>query len=149
MILGVISDIHGLLPDKAREALAGCDAILCAGDTESIKTIWDLETIAPVTAIQGNCDRYSGVQDLPALVSPKFAGVRFRMVHRPQDIGSVPDDVQVVVHGHTHVPRNQTIRGVLYINPGSTTYPRSGSDRSIARITVEDGAVLGVEFVSW
>ena len=35
MIIGVVSDIHGRLSNKAYEALSGSDYILCAGDIEN------------------------------------------------------------------------------------------------------------------
>ena len=149
MLIGLISDIHGRLPESAKDALAGCDAILCAGDVESQRVLWELDTIAPTVAVMGNCDRYAGLQaDLPAVASPKFDGVRFFMTHRPQDIGTPADDVDVVVYGHTHVPVAEKRDGKLYVNPGSTTFPRGGSDCSCAVMEIEDGAVLNVRFVT-
>ena len=75
-------------------------------------------------------------------------GARFRMVHRPEDIGTVPDDVQVVIHGHTHVPREEYgANGVLFLNPGSPTRPRGGSRKSVARLFVDKGTVKSVEFI--
>ena len=69
------------------------------------------------------------------------------MVHRPEDIGTPAEDVQVVVHGHTHVPRNQVLDGILYINPGSATNPRGGNKKTMARLTIEEGKISNVEFV--
>lgn len=148
MLVGLISDIHGPLPESAREALEGVDRILCAGDVEMPQTVWELESIAPTIAVAGNCDRYAAqTLDLPYTASPKLGGVRFFMVHRPQDIGTPAQDVQVVVHGHTHVPRDETVDGVRYVNPGSASYPRRGSARSCAVMEVEDGRVIGLRFV--
>ena len=70
------------------------------------------------------------------------------MTHRPEDIGTPAEDVQVVVHGHTHIPREERIGNVLYLNPGSPSKPRGGSRKSIARISIEVGKVSGVEFVA-
>jgi hypothetical protein len=44
----------------------------------------------------------------------------------------------VVVHGHTHVPREEEIDGVLYLNPGSVSEPRRGSEPGIMTIVVEE-----------
>ena len=52
------------------------------------------------------------------------------------------------MHGHTHIPRNQQIGNVRYVNPGSPTRPRGGSDPSIAIMEIEDGAVVDVRFVT-
>lgn len=148
MLIGLISDIHGPLSDSAREALEGVDRILCAGDVEMPQTVWELESIAPTTAVAGNCDRYANqVLHLPFTASPRLGGVRFYLVHRPQDIGTPADDVQVVVHGHTHIPRDETVGGVRYVNPGSASYPRGGSKRSCAVMEVEGGRVLDLRFI--
>ena len=70
------------------------------------------------------------------------------MVHRPEDIGTPANDVKVVIHGHTHIPRNQVLDGIRYINPGSATRPRGGSKKSLARLTIEYGKVSKVEFIT-
>ena len=149
MIVGIVSDLHGVLPDGVKRALAPCDAIICAGDVERPPIIWELETIAPVYAVLGNCDRsWDFGQKIPALVSPLLGGVRFRVVHRLQDVGCVPDDVDVVVFGHTHVPHDSMRGHVRYLNPGSPTRPRNGSDPSVIIMRVNEGRIENVEFAS-
>ena len=154
MIIGIVSDIHGRLSEEAYEALRGSDYILCAGDSESPLILSELESIAPTIAIRGNCDRRDlgpsvnfVASTLTNVASPLLGGVRFKMVHRPEDIGTLPDDVQVVVHGHTHIPRNQTIHGVLFLNPGSPTRPRGRSRKSVMRVVVLDAKVASVELI--
>ena len=145
MKVGLVSDLHRQLPTVVMKALQGVDRILCAGDIEVEPILWELQTIAPVTAVKGNNDY--GI-DLPLSTTFTLEGVRFFMVHRPQDIGTPADDVAVVVHGHTHIPRNEVIGGVHYINPGSPSYPRGGSDPSVAILILRDSAVERVEFIS-
>ncbi|MGI6590297.1 MAG: metallophosphoesterase family protein [Eggerthellaceae bacterium] len=148
MEIGIISDIHGTLPEAAAQALEGCDRIICAGDMGSVQTLWELEAIAPTIAVRGNNDY--GDQWGPTVhfsASPKLAGVRFFVVHRPNDIGIPADDVQVVIHGHTHVPRDEQINGIRYVNPGSVRYPRRNSRPSVARMAVEDGQVRSLRFI--
>lgn len=148
MEIGIISDIHGTLPEAAAQALAGCDRIICAGDMEQPQTLWELEAIAPTIAVRGNNDY--GIlwgSTVRLSVSPRLAGVRFFVVHRPGDIGVPAKDVQVVIHGHTHVPRDEEIDGVRYINPGSIRYPRRGSSPSIARLVIADGQIQSLRFI--
>lgn len=148
MIIGVISDIHGQLSAEAYKALQGSDYILCAGDSENRMVLAELETIAPTICVRGNCDRYDLGPRVKDIASPILGGVRFRMVHRPEDIGTVPEDVHVVIHGHTHVPREQYGKnGVLFLNPGSPSRPRGGSHKSLARLFVDEGKVKSVEFI--
>ncbi len=147
MIIGIVSDIHGHLSDEAHRALEGSDMILCAGDTESPFAIMELEGIAPTIAVRGNCDRRDFGNPLPSLASPLIGGVRFYLVHRPEDIGAIGDDVRVVVHGHTHRPREEYRGDVLYLNPGSPTDPRGGSTKSVVRLVANDGRIDSVEFI--
>ena len=81
MKVGLVSDLHRQLPTAVMEALQGVDRILCAGDIEVEPILWELQTIAPVTAVKGNNDY--GI-DLPLSTTFTLEGVRFFMVHRPQ-----------------------------------------------------------------
>ena len=148
MIVGVISDIHGTLSNEAAQELATCDLILCAGDVEREHILMELEAIAPTIAVKGNCDYPSISSDIPFTASPRIGGVRFFMVHRPEDIGTPTKEVKVVIHGHTHIPRNEVIDGVRYLNPGSPTRPRGGNKKSLAKLTIELGQVTDITFVT-
>ncbi len=147
MLVGVISDIHGNLSAEAERALEPCDLILCAGDVERPSILMELDALAPTVAVLGNCDTSLRGMDIPFTASPRIGGVRFFMTHRPEDIGTPAEDVRVVVHGHTHIPREERIGNVLYLNPGSVSKPRGGSVKSIARIIIDAGKVASVEFV--
>lgn len=146
MLIGICSDIHGLLSAEAYQALEGVDYVLCAGDIEHSSVLVELETIAPTICVRGNCDGAS-LSDLPFSKNFTLGGVNFFMTHRPEDVGIVPQNCQVVIHGHTHVPRNEMKNGVLFLNPGSTRKPRGGSNKSIAKMNVENGKVKDVAFV--
>ena len=148
LTVGIISDLHGILSNAAYKELETCDVILCAGDVERESILMELEAIAPTIAVKGNCDYPSISSDVPFTASPRIGGARFFMVHRPEDIGTPAEDVQVVIHGHTHIPRNQILDGMLYLNPGSATRPRGGSKKSMVRLTIEEGKVTNVEFIS-
>lgn len=147
MIVGLISDTHGFLPRAVCEALAGCDAIIHAGDIGASSILWRLETIAPVTAVLGNCDFSDLGPAVNTTAYPVFEGVRFMVVHRPPFPSQVDPRIGVVVHGHTHRRRDETVAGVRYLNPGSAVDPRGGEPASILRLTVADGMVRGAEFV--
>ena len=148
MLVGIISDLHGTLSPQAEKALAPCDIILCAGDVERASVLMELEAIAPTIAILGNCDHFVLGDTIPATASPRIGGVRIFMVHRPEDIGMPADDVRVVVYGHTHIPHDETINGVRYLNPGSASHPRRGSKKSLMRMTIDTGTVQSVELVT-
>ena len=56
MLIGVISDTHGLLRPEALVVLAEVEHILHAGDIGNPDILVTLAKIAPVTAIRGNVD---------------------------------------------------------------------------------------------
>ena len=68
MLIGVISDTHGLLRPEALAALAGVQYIIHAGDIGSPDIVPRLAEIAPVTAIIGNVDTQAWARELPARV---------------------------------------------------------------------------------
>lgn len=144
MKIGIVSDLHRRLPAFVEEAFAGVDRILCAGDIEDERLLWQLQTIAPVTNVRGNNDWSISA---PFSASFEIEGVQFFMVHRPQDVGVVAPNVQVVVHGHTHIPRDEVLDGVRYLNPGSPTHPRGGSAPSCIVAEIEGGQFLSVQLV--
>lgn len=143
--IGIVSDIHGYLSQEAHDALRGSDYIICAGDSESPQVIMELECIAPTIAIRGNCDRLYLGPGINDMVLPTIEGIRFKVVHRPEDIGSIPDDVKIVINGHTHIPRYQEQYGITYINPGSPTRPRGNSDPGVGRLVVDNGKIISYE----
>lgn len=147
-LIGIISDTHGRLDLKAYEALADCDHILHAGDICGPQILRELETLAPVTAVLGNNDFDEYGPNVQRSARFEIDGVRFLMAHYPRDVrisafGSgalapgdpIPD---ICVHGHTHQPRLEygpdARPAGFIVNPGSASYPRGGSERSIAKI---------------
>ena len=64
--------------------------------------------IAPVTAVLGNCDApipgFDLGRDRAAVASPS---TRILVIHDFADLGPIPDDVDVVVRGHSHIPSVQ------------------------------------------
>lgn len=100
----------------------------------------ELESIAPVTAVAGNCD-LRVMPDLPFTATLSIVGTRILAVHDLTTLGPVPDDVDVVVCGHTHRPREEWHGGVLVLNPGSASQRRSMPHRSVARLELSPNAV--------
>lgn len=48
---------------------------------------------------------------------------------------------QVVIFGHSHMPLITVEEEILLVNPGSISYPRSGSSAGYARIYLEKGSI--------
>jgi uncharacterized protein len=121
MKIGIISDTHGLLRPEAVERLAGVDHIIHAGDIGRPDVISDLRKIAPVTAVRGNIDRDAWAAGYPQTELVKLAGRFFYVLHNRAalDLDPAAAGIDVVVSGHSHQPKIETVDGVVYLNPGS------------------------------
>ena len=125
MKIGVISDTHGHLDPRVEKIFAGVDHILHAGDLGDPMIELELRFIAPVTAVLGNCD-YGHVPGMPTerIARATVAGKTVLVIHDFAGLGPIPDDVDVVVRGHSHTPAVQWRDGVLIVNPGSASQRR-------------------------
>jgi putative phosphoesterase len=119
--VGIISDTHGLLRPEVEEYLSGVDHILHAGDIGNPDIIAALRRIAPITAIRGNVDTGAWADEFPETETLRLAGRTIYMLHDLKALRTDPPalGIEVVVSGHSHIPKVETLSGVLYLNPGS------------------------------
>ncbi|QMV17428.1 YfcE family phosphodiesterase [Granulicella sp. 5B5] len=143
MVVGVISDTHGLLRPEALEALRGVEHILHAGDVGSFDILERLKVIAPVTAVRGNVDTHGACAELPGTEMVELDGCYVYMVHAREWMDIVPKaaGVGLVVYGHSHEPGVERRDGVVYLNPGSAGPRRFKLPVSVARVRIDDGVV--------
>ena len=134
----VLADTHDHLPANIEALANGADEIWHLGDVCAPSILEMVERIGPpVTIVRGNCDSNF---EWPLTVDLKRNGVRFRLVHIPPD--RAPEKIDVLLHGHTHVPRNERREGVLLLNPGCVTRPNRGVEASVANLEIApDGKV--------
>ena len=144
--VGILSDNHSDWPPHIAKSLAGVDAIIHAGDIGPYKLVLDMEAIAPTTAVLGNTD---GDMPINESAVTTLGGKKFFVQHivEPNRLEAPlrerlkriePD---VVVFGHTHEPYCETIGGILFLNPGSVTRPRGGSQPSMVCLTIDNGKI--------
>ena len=145
MLLGVISDTHGLLRPEARDALAGVDRILHAGDVGAREVLEQLSLIAPVTAIRGNVDCDPWAYELPETEVVEIEGAFIYMLHDLGELDLKPAaaDMRVVVSGHSHRPKMEEKNGVLYFNPGSAGPRRFHLPVSVGKLRIHGGEIAG------
>ena len=137
MKLGIISDTHSFLDPKIPKLFAGVKHILHAGDVGPQSLLLELEVIAPVTAVLGNTDLFLNLK-LAEIV--ELGGRKFLIHHivNPRGLtGDLKELIErakphVVVFGHTHKPFCETMRGVLFFNPGYAGKQRFALKRSVA-----------------
>ena len=136
--IGIISDTHGLLRPEAEQRLAGVDHIIHAGDIGRADIVDRLRRIAPVTAIRGNIDTAPWANAYPETETVRLDGRCFYVVHDVHDLQIDPAacSVDVVISGHSHRARVETINGVLYLNPGSAGPRRFSLPVTLATLDV-------------
>jgi uncharacterized protein len=144
MMVGVISDTHGLLRVEALDALRGAERIIHAGDIGSREILERLAKIAPVTAVRGNVDG-DWASAIPFTEVVEVEGISIYVLHILQQIDLKPEAAgfHVVVSGHSHEPKQEAKNGVLYFNPGSAGPRRFRLPVTVGRLAVERGQVSG------
>ncbi len=140
MRIAVLADTHNRLPESVRKRLGKADEIWHLGDVcdpALLQTLADLG--APLRVVRGNCD---SCQEWPLTLDFNVEGFAIRLIHIPPL--RAPAGCDLLFHGHTHVPRDETIRGTRFLNPGCITRPNRGAPASFAWLELKEK-----EAVSW
>ena len=133
----VLADTHNRLPERVLEIAKGADEIWHLGDVCAENILDKLRAAGPpVTVVRGNCDSNL---DWPLVIDLVRSGLKFRLQHVPPD--HLPNDVDILLHGHTHVPRNERRGSVLFLNPGCVTRANQGAPPSVAWLEISDGKI--------
>jgi uncharacterized protein len=149
--VGIISDTHVphfiRLPEALWVHFADVELIIHSGDLSVLSVLSELETIAPVVAVQGNIEHEEVVLKLPIkreivvgwckIGIVHILGERARYAHNARR--EFPD-ARVVIFGHSHVPYNQEHNGQLLFNPGSANDRRRQPTCSIGLLAINDEA---------
>jgi len=133
----VLADTHNRLPESVRGMAKDADEIWHLGDVCAEAILDEVQAIGPrVIVVRGNCD---SIFEWPLVLDLVRGGLKFRLQHVPPD--RPPEDVDVLLHGHTHVPRNERLGRVLFLNPGCVTRPNRGSPASVAWLEITDAKI--------
>jgi len=147
--IGVVSDTHNTLPLWVVDAFKGAclDYIMHVGDIEHESILWELELIAPLIAVRGNCDFQPALLKLPTTKTPTMGNAQLIIAHKPNGVNAVLQKTRcsevsapylLGIHGHTHVPHfTQAGVDTFVLCPGSPSEPRGGSAPSVAILTIE------------
>ena len=141
--IGVISDTHGVLRPSAKAFLLGSDLIIHGGDICEPQVLAGLSAIAPVTAVRGNNDKGAWAQELQESEVVQVGDIFIYVIHdlSAMDIDPEGAGVGVVVSGHSHRPKVEEKKGVLFVNPGSAGPRRFKLPISAAEILVAGASV--------
>jgi len=125
-----LSDTHEAslkrLPASLRAALERADVVVHAGDITEMTLLQELRAINDTIAVAGNMDSTAIKIALPARQLFTFAGKRVGIVHgsgAPSGIVErvrrlFPENPDLIIFGHSHVPYNGVLQGSQMVNPG-------------------------------
>jgi putative phosphoesterase len=143
IIIGLVSDTHGLVRDSVYTALAGVSQILHAGDVGGREVLDALSAIAPVVAVCGNVDPIDGM--LPQELALDVGGVSIHVSHG-HELGSPTParllsrySADVLVFGHTHRAVIDRQGARLVVNPGAAGPKRFNVKPTVAILRIENG----------
>jgi putative phosphoesterase len=145
IVVGVISDTHGLLRPEAVAPLQGSDYIIHAGDVGDAEILKQLNAIAPLTAVRGNVDREPWARKLPGTDVLEVGGISIYVLHSVADLDLKPEAAgfAAVVSGHSHIPKQEVRNVVFYFNPGSAGPRRFKLPVSVGRLVIQSGTIRG------
>ncbi len=128
MRIAVLSDTHDRLPEQVCSGIAEADEIWHLGDVCEPQIFARLQLVGPrVRVVRGNCDSHLA---WPLTLDFELEGFHLRLEHIPSR--HPPSGSDFFLHGHTHVPRDETLGGVRFLNPGCITRPNRGAPASYA-----------------
>jgi hypothetical protein len=141
----LISDTHGRDEgvEEVLEKEKNMQYLIHCGDVEGREDYIAALADCPCSFISGNNDYYC---DLPREIVLNLAGQRIFVTHGhtyyvSHGLHTMLQAAQqrkcgIVMYGHTHTPSVETYGGVLFMNPGSLTFPRQ-SDHRPSYIVIE------------
>jgi putative phosphoesterase len=132
MRIAVIADTHGRLPLHVAEAIRTADEIWHLGDFTDPIMVNSIRRLGPpFQGVLVNCD--DGI-DLPEELLLEREGRTFRLIHIPPAKLTGAD---FLLHGHTHMPRDEKIGATRVLNPGTVSKPNHGAPPSYAWLEID------------
>lgn len=138
MLIGIISDTHGLLREEVVEQLKDCDLIVHCGDIGKLEVIDKLNDLSKVVFIRGNIDK--NIQIAPKDKIIEIMDKRIYLIHNIDEINVdlEKENIDIVMYGHSHKASIYEKDDRLYINPGSVGPRRFKLPISMAKLTILD-----------
>ena len=131
--IAVIADTHDRFPESVARDIATANEIWHLGDVCSSATLEQVEKLGPpLFVVRGNNDFF---QTWPMEITLTRQGMSFRLIHippAPSKLGTT----DFLLHGHTHIPRDETISEIRILNPGAVGKANKGSPPSYAWLTI-------------
>lgn len=158
MTIGLLSDTHTYIDQKALDFFKDCDEIWHAGDIGDDSVLLVLKDKFKVRAVHGNIDDYQMRMDCPEFQIFTIEDIKVVMTH----IGGYPNRYEanikqllmkekpdLFISGHSHILKvmNDSKLNLLHINPGA--YGKSGFHkvRTAVRFKIEKKSIRDLEIL--
>lgn len=143
IVIGLVSDTHGLVRAGIFDALSGVSRILHAGDVGGRPVLDELGAIAPVIAVYGNVDPPGHPLEGRHVI--EAGGLTLHVSHGHELGSPTPQKLlatysqDILVYGHTHKALVYRSGARLVVNPGAAGPSRFDAVPSVARLTILNG----------
>lgn len=157
MLIGLISDSHGVFDEPMRKFLEPVDELWHAGDIGGgMDLVEEIAAFKPLVAVCGNIDDRRLLDEHPLYRVFEREGKRILMTH----IGGYPGRYDskafaliskykpdIFVCGHSHILKvvNDTKRGMIVINPGACGVQGFQIVRTALRFHIDNGLIHDME----
>ena len=146
--IGIISDTHGLIRKSVLKSFKDVDLIVHAGDVGKPEVLETLQNIAKVYPVRGNVDGGKWTDSLPLTDVVQVGQIYLYVLHDLDslDLDPVTAGFNVVISGHSHIPKIEKKDNILFLNPGSAGPKRFDYPISIAFLYIK-GTSIETEIV--
>ena len=157
MLIGVISDTHGVFSPEFKEVLAPVDQLWHAGDFGGgIEFADSIASFKPMMGVHGNCDGQDIRRAYPAFKFFEYEGRKILLKHiggRPgrYDLEALAlidryrPDIFVCGHSHILLVQNDKTHNLLHINPGACGNQGWQVERTALRFHIDGGGIHDME----
>lgn len=146
----ILSDTH--IPARAKQlpkilaaACEDADLILHAGDWQTMDVFLELSAYAETIGVAGNVDPWEIVDRFGKTRIVEINNLKIGITHgdgvtktteQRALAAFTPDEVDLIVFGHSHIPLKKEVDGITLFNPGSPTDKRSQQQFSFGLLEI-------------
>lgn len=157
--IGILSDTHSCWDDRYAAHFACCSEIWHCGDVGDISIVNKLKEVCPVVRVVcGNIDHGEVRRVCPETLTFEVEGVKVWMTHIAGYPGRYSpgvkrllksENINLMVCGHSHILKviPDPELGLLHVNPGAAGWHGWQKERTLVRITIDEGAIKELEVI--
>ena len=136
MLIGIISDTHGLLRQEVKDGLKGVDMIIHVGDIDCQSVLDQLSEISSSLAVvRGNADK-EWAEHIPQTVWLEILGNKIFVIHNKGKISEDVGDADIIIFGHTHKYSLVEKDEQIWFNPGCCGKRKKDQEVSFAILEI-------------